>query len=351
MFEREGLVDPIAVLINVIDLCIEPWIIALAATQMLPMRRRGLFLALELIGTPLWAFVFGTVLSWFWVGLLVCGILEFVLPLLFWRGSPFRKVSALFVIQLCSIVAGVVVWTCWEAIFGMPIPEDSAVEFELYRSDLGKWLIYEVLDIGLSAILLIPAVVLFRRWAWRTADTRGSVVFAGLLVAQLLMASVPMICMARSLGTGAYAVIALILLVYLVVGIGAIVASWHWEVAARAQRRSEELARQRVAYLEEYENAQAQVRAVAHLRHDLRNEMAAARALQERGRAEEARRLLCAMAERVSTEEMPEGGSLRRRRWLRLFCAPLCFRPWPSGTACAWVPYRSRGAWLRWRFP
>ena len=90
----------------------------------------------------------------------------------------------------------------------------------------------------------------------------------------------------------------------------AIVASWHWEVAARAQRRSEELARQRVAYLEEYENAQAQVRAVAHLRHDLRNEMAAARALQERGRAEEARRLLCAMAERVSTEEMPEGGSL-----------------------------------------
>ena len=99
-------------------------------------------------------------------------------------------------------------------------------------------------------------------------------------------------------------------IVYLVVGIGAIVASWHWEVAARAQRRSEELARQRVAYLEEYENAQAQVRAVAHLRHDLRNEMAAARALQERGRAEEARRLLCAMAERVSTEEMPEGGSL-----------------------------------------
>lgn len=59
-------------------------------------------------------------------------------------------------------------------------------------------------------------------------------------------------------------------------------------------------ARQRVAYLEEYENAQAQVRAVAHLRHDLRNEMAAARALQERGRADEARRLLCAMAARVS---------------------------------------------------
>lgn len=241
MFERKRLVDSIAVLIDVIDLCIEPWIMALAATQILPMRRRGLFLALELIGTLLWAFVFGTVLSWFWTGLVVCGILEFVLPLLFWRGSPFRKVSALFVIQLCSIVAGAVVWTCWEAIFGMPIPEDSTAEFALYRSDLGKWLIYEILDMGLSAILLIPAVVLFRRWAWRTADTRGSVVFAGLLVAQLLMASVPMICMARSLGTGAYAVIALILLVYLVVGIGAIVASWHWEVAARAQRRSEEL--------------------------------------------------------------------------------------------------------------
>lgn len=185
--------DSIAVLIDVIDLCIEPWIMALAATQILPMRRRGLFLALELIGTLLWAFVFGTVLSWFWTGLVVCGILEFVLPLLFWRGSPFRKVSALFVIQLCSIVAGAVVWTCWEAIFGMPIPEDSTAEFALYRSDLGKWLIYEILDMGLSATLLIPAVVLFRRWAWRTADTRGSVVFAGLLVAQLLMASVPMI--------------------------------------------------------------------------------------------------------------------------------------------------------------
>lgn len=300
--------DPIAVLIDVADLCIEPLVMVPAAMLILPMRRRGLFLALELIGTLLWAFVFGTVLSWFWTGLVVCGILEFVLPLLFWRGSPFRKVSALFVIQLCSIVAGAVVWTCWEAIFGMPIPEDSAVEFALYRSDLGKWLIYEVLDIGLSAILLIPAVVLFRRWAWRTADTRGSVVFAGLLVAQLLMASVPMICMARSLGTAAYAVIALILLMYLVVGIGAIVASWHWEVAARAQRRSEELARQRVAYLEEYESAQAQVRAVAHLRHDLRNEMAAARALQERGRADEARRLLCAVAARVSADEASEGG-------------------------------------------
>lgn len=83
VFERKRLVDSIAVLIDVIDLCIEPWIMALAATQILPMRRRGLFLALELIGTPLWAFVFGTVLSWFWVGLLVCGILEFVLPLLF----------------------------------------------------------------------------------------------------------------------------------------------------------------------------------------------------------------------------------------------------------------------------
>ena len=123
VFERKRLVDSIAVLIDVIDLCIEPWIMALAATQILPMRRRGLFLALELIGTLLWAFVFGTVLSWFWTGLVVCGILEFVLPLLFWRGSPFRKVSALFVIQLCSIVAGAVVWTCWEAIFGMPIPE------------------------------------------------------------------------------------------------------------------------------------------------------------------------------------------------------------------------------------
>ena len=167
--------DPITVLIDVIDLSIEPWIMALAATQMLPMRRRGLFLAIELMGTPLWAFAFGTVLSWFWVGLLVCGVLEFVLPLLFWTGSLFRKVSALFVIQLCSIVAGAVVWTCWEAIFGMPIPEDSAAEFALYRSAMGKWLIYQVLDIGLSAILLIPAVVLFRRWAWRTADTRGSV--------------------------------------------------------------------------------------------------------------------------------------------------------------------------------
>ena len=198
--------DPITVLIDVIDLSIEPWIMALAATQMLPMRRRGLFLAIELIGTPLWAFAFGTVLSWFWVGLLVCGVLEFVLPLLFWTGSLFRKVSALFVIQLCSIVAGAVVWTCWEAIFGMPIPEDSAAEFALYRSDLGKWLIYEVLDIGLSAILLIPAVVLFRRWAWRTADTRGSVVFAGVLVAQMIMAAVVVICPARSLGTGAYRV-------------------------------------------------------------------------------------------------------------------------------------------------
>lgn len=155
--------DPIAVLIDVADLCIEPLVMVPAAMLILPMRRRGLFLALELIGTPLWAFVFGTVLSWFWTGLVVCGILEFVLPLLFWRGSPFRKVSALFVIQLCSIVAGAVVWTCWEAIFGMPIPEDSTAEFALYRSDLGKWLIYEILDIGLSAILLIPAVVLFRR--------------------------------------------------------------------------------------------------------------------------------------------------------------------------------------------
>ena len=311
------------------------------------MRRRGLFLALELIGTPLWAFVFGTVLSWFWVGLLVCGILEFVLPLLFW--NPFRKVSALFVIQLCSIVAGAVVWTCWrEAIFGMPIPEDSTAEFALYRSDLGKWLIYEILDIGLSAILLIPAVVLFRRWAWRTADTRGSVVFAGLLVAQLLMASVPMICMARSLGTGAYAVIALILLVYLVVGIGAIVASWHWEVAARAQRRSEELARQRVAYLEEYENAQAQVRAAAHLRHDLRNEMAAA-ARCKRGRAE-ARRLLryggTSFNEVLSQREVRCDGvdgwgcSVLRSAFGH---GPLVRRA--HGCHC------SRGAWLRWRFP
>lgn len=307
-FEREGSVDPITVLIDVIDLSIEPWIMALAATQMLPMRRRGLFLAIELVGTPLWAFAFGTVLSWFWVGLLVCGVLEFVLPLLFWTGSLFRKVSALFVIQLCSIVAGAVVWTCWEAIFGMPIPEDSAAEFALYRSAMGRWLIYQVLDIGLSAILLIPAVVLFRRWAWRTADMRGSVVFAGLLVAQMIMAAVVVICLARSLGTGAYAAIALILLMYLMVGIGAIGASWHWEVAARAQRRSEELARQRVAYFGEYENAQTQVRAVAHLRHDLRNEMAAARALQERGRADEARRLLCAMAARVSADEASEGG-------------------------------------------
>ena len=302
--------DPITVLIDVIDLSIEPWIVALAATQMLPMRRRGLFLAIELIGTLIWAFVFGTVLSWFWVGLVVCGILEFVLPFLFWAGSPFRKVSALFVIQLCSIVAEAVVWTCWETIFGVSVPEDSAAEFALYRSDLGKWLIYEVLYIGLSAILLILAAVLFRRWAWRTADTRGSVVFAGLLVAQTVMAAVVLICMARSLGTGAYAAIALILLMYLAVGIGAIGASWHWEVAARAQRRSEELARQRVAYFEEYENAEAQVRAVAHLRHDLRNEMAAARALQERGRADEAYRLLCAMAARVSADEASEGGRL-----------------------------------------
>ena len=104
--------DPITVLIDVIDLSIELWIVALAATQMLPMRRRGLFLAIELAGAPIWAFVFGVVLSWFWVGLLVCGVLEFVLPLLFWTGSLFRKVSALFVIQLCSIVAGAVVWTC-----------------------------------------------------------------------------------------------------------------------------------------------------------------------------------------------------------------------------------------------
>lgn len=308
MFEREGLVDPIAVLIDVIDLCIEPWIIALAATQMLPMRRRGLFLAIELVGAPIWAFVFGTALSWFWAGLALCGVLEFVLPFLFWRSSPFRKVSALFVIQLCSIVAGAVILTCWETIFGVSVPEDSAAEFVLYRSDLGKWLIYEVLDIGLSAILLIPAVVLFRRWAWRTADMRGSVVFAGLLVAQMIMAIVVVICLARSLGAGAYAAIALILLMYLVVGIGAIGASWHWEVAVRSQRHSEELARQRVAYLEEYESAQAQVRAVAHLRHDLRNEMAAARALQERGRADEAHQLLCAMAERVSVDESFEGG-------------------------------------------
>ncbi len=190
----------------------------------------------------------------------------------------------------------------------MPIPEDSAAEFALYRSAMGRWLIYQVVDIGLSAILLIPAVVLFRRWAWRTADMRGSVVFAGLLVAQMIMAAVVVICLARSLGTGAYAAIALILLMYLMVGIGAIGASWHWEVAARAQRRSEELARQRVAYFGEYESAQTQVRAVAHLRHDLRNEMAAARALQERGRADEARRLLCAMAARVSADEPSEGG-------------------------------------------
>ena len=35
--------DPITVLIDVIDLSIEPWIMALAATQMLPMRRRRPF--------------------------------------------------------------------------------------------------------------------------------------------------------------------------------------------------------------------------------------------------------------------------------------------------------------------
>lgn len=44
--------DPITVLIDAIDLSIEPWIMALAATQMLPMRRRGLFLAIELAGAP-----------------------------------------------------------------------------------------------------------------------------------------------------------------------------------------------------------------------------------------------------------------------------------------------------------
>lgn len=45
--------DPITVLIDAIDLSIEPWIMALAATQMLPMRRRGLFLAIELVGANL----------------------------------------------------------------------------------------------------------------------------------------------------------------------------------------------------------------------------------------------------------------------------------------------------------
>lgn len=129
-------------------------------------------------------------------------------------------------------------------------------------------------------------------------------------MAQLLMASVPMICMARSAGDGAYAVIALILLVYLVVGIGAIVASWHWEVAARAPARQRRAGSPARCLPRGVRERSGPGEGCCHLRHDLRNEMAAARALQERGRAEEARRLLCAMAERVSTEEMPEGGSL-----------------------------------------
>lgn len=295
--------DFAAVLIDVLETSIEPVIVAWAALLMLPMRHRASFAAIEVVGALLTSLLFGPLLHWTGTGFVLMMVLSLGIPLVFWKAPWPKRVGALFLIQVCVLVSYAVTQVCWESLFGMPAPDDWSDEMAVYRSNLDAWAIYELIFIAVAAALIVPVARWYRRWATRAAEGASggeSPVFPLLLAAQLLLALVVCgVCLARPLGTAGFVAIVAISLGFLVVGGGAIVASSQWAQAASARRRAEELEQRRTVYLEGYERASRDVEAIAHLRHDARNELTVARFLAERGRSAEAASLLSAFAERL----------------------------------------------------
>lgn len=283
------------------------------ATQMLPMEHKGRFWlasgALCLAGNVLgygYLFVLPDAQMPLAAATAAAMMLDTVLlPIIFWRASLLRRIVGVCVLNLCDGVAAGVRAALFDPIFGEPIPEFFLDELVLSGGNPLAWAVSELFYVLVLVSLMTLAVRLMRRG--RMAPSAASGPLGLLLLSQLILCLFCFLVIARSVGTAWYvAMAALLALSVAVVVVGVLAAD---RCADRERARTQRLVQEsRLAgYAANQEESQAIVRQIAVLRHDMRNEVAAALHMADRGDFDRAASVLRDMADRCERADAPNG--------------------------------------------
>lgn len=274
------------------------------ATRMLPMKRPGLFWLVEGLlhiaaggSGYLYLFVWPDAQVPLVVATIVSGTLAtIVVPLLFWEDSPLRRVVALCALNFSSGIGFGLQTMLAEPLTGVPVPEAFLDELALWGAQPLAWVFGEAVGMTVTIGLLAFSVRLLRR-GWGASSTTGGPL-ALLLMGQLVLSSFCFLAISRSVGVVWYGILTLLLVLGVaVVAAGAVAAD---RCEARDQARHRRLLEEsRLAgYCAQQEESQKIVRSIAVLRHDMRNEVAVALRLAERGQTDRACEILQEMAAR-----------------------------------------------------
>lgn len=288
------------------------------ATRMLPMGRKGLFWivsgALSFLGDGmgyLYLLVLPDAQMPLALGTGVLAVVEtVVVPLVFWKAPLLSRIVGVCALNLCDGLAGAVQAMLFEPIFGTSVPEAFLDEVALWEASPLAWAVSELFYALVLMSLMTLATRLVRRGRVLSGTASGPLGL--LMLSQLALAAACLFSIARSVGTVWYAAMAALLcLSVAVVAAGAVTAD---RCADREQARRERLVQEsRLAgFAASQRESQAVIKQIAVLRHDARNEIAAALRMAAQGESDRAAAVLSEMALRCEKASGSAGKEAQR---------------------------------------
>lgn len=267
---------------------------AYGMTHLLPLRRVRLFWVLELLLWPLAQFM-GTSMLAFVGGLAVMVVSWIVLPFVLIQEKPMTKALAICAALACVLVASAAGEALWALVLGS-VPADYDLYSQLQRQSPVLYVLMDLVSAGMLVLLLSALRLAFRR---KVGTSAASWPFALLMATQLLLlVLVTLAAVYTDLPLGwctAELVAALLCLALDVVMLGAV---RRFERKLLDEQRAELLEGQLSEYLESYGAVTEQLKRVAHVRHDLRNQLQVVELLVQQGERSQAQEQVRQLAER-----------------------------------------------------
>lgn len=298
-------------LIDVADTLIVQVVLVYGMTRIMPMRHVGLFWALSICGNVA-VQIGGTYVAnmGFLSGFVVLALLQVALPIALYEGPLARRVAVTCLAVVCSGLAEAVFYAVFGAVTGADVPDEWSAFLISVGDNVAAWLLAELA----RACALLALLFGVREVVRRTGQARGgsssredgrlgidSTVFATLAASQGLLVGGMLFVFAFFEVSSVWSLAtAGVFVLLLAVDAASLVALERSEAKAREDQKARDAQRRLSEYLAESDEAMAQVRAVAHVRHDMRNELAVAIALAERGERDRASDLLDALAHRIA---------------------------------------------------
>lgn len=267
---------------------------AYGMTHLFPLRRVRLFWVLELLLWPLSQFM-GTSMLAFVGGLAAMVVSWIVLPFVLIQEKPMTKVLAICAALACVLVASAAGEALWALVLGS-VPADYDLYSQLQRQSPVLYALMDLVSAGVLVLLLSALRLVFRR---KVGTSAASWPFALLMATQLLLlVLVTLAAVYADLPLGwctAELVAALLCLALDVVMLGAV---RRFERKLLDEQRAELLEGQLSEYLESYGAVTEQLKRVAHVRHDLRNQLQVVELLVQQGERLQAQEQVRQLAER-----------------------------------------------------